>query len=166
MPACPRHHAEACPASPRAALARDLVGLQKRRQSTLCLSSGIGIASSFALWGLLRMRMCRSAFEPGARMCGWVVRGMRSAVLLPGRRRGGAVCACGLRCRACLLFAPLKQRRQAGHRSNRTTGCARLRAIATIDLTGRVHRRQPSQQSDQMERRLLPGLKAGAPNIA
>jgi hypothetical protein len=37
-----------------------------------------------------------------------------------------------------------------------------LRAIATVDSKGHVHRGQPSQQSDKMERRVL----SGAPNIA
>jgi len=166
MPACPRHHSKACPHSPRAALARDLVGLQKRRQSTLCPSSGIGIASSLAFSGRLRTRMCRSTSKAGTRVCGWVARGTRSAVLLPWRRRGGAVCASGLRCRCGLLFGPEKQRRQTGHRSNWTTRCARLRAIATIGSKSHAHRGQPSQRSDNMERRLLSGLKAGAPKIA
>jgi hypothetical protein len=165
MPACPRHLSKACPETRRTELTRDPVGLGQPRESTLCLSSGTGIASSFAVSGFLRTRMCRSTFEPGALVCGWVVRGMRSAVLLPWRRRGGAVCACGLRCRCGLLFGPAKHRRQTG-RSNWTTWCARLRAIAALDQKGRVHRGQPSQQSDKMERRLLSGLKAGAPNIA
>jgi hypothetical protein len=166
MPACPRHHSKACSETRRTEFARDLVGLGKRRESTLCLSSGTGIASSFASSGWLWTRMGRSALEPGGLVCGWAVRGMRSAVLLPWRRRGGAVCASGLRCWCGLLFGPAKPRRQTGHRSNGTARCARLRAIATVDSKGHAHRGLPSQQSDKMERRLLSGLKAGAPNIA
>ena len=166
MPVCPRHHSKACPEARRTEFARDLVGLGKPREPTLCLSSGTGIASSSASSGLLGTRIGQSAFEPGALVCGWAVRGMRSAVLLPWRGGGGAVCASALRCRRGLLFGPAKPRRQTGHRSNWTPRCARLRAIVTVDWKGRAQRGQPSQQSDKMERRFLSGLKAGAPNIA
>jgi hypothetical protein len=93
--------------------------------------------------------MRRAAFEPDARACGWAMRGMRSAVLLPWRRRGGAVGASELRCRCRFLFVSAISKRHWA------TRCARLRAIATVDPTGHVHRGQLSQQSDKMERRLI-----------
>ena len=40
-----------------------------------------------------------------------------------------------------------------------------VRAIATVDSWGHAHGGQPSQRSDKMDRRFLPGVKAGAPNI-
>jgi hypothetical protein len=166
MPACPLYHSRACPERHRAKRGRDTVGLQERCEWTLCLSLGTGIASSFASSGVLRTRMSRSAFEPGARACGWAMRGMRSAVLLPWRRCGGAVCASALRCRCRFLFAVAIPKRQTRHRSNPATRCAGGRAIAAVDSRGHAHRGQRSQQSDKMERRLLSGLKAGAPNVA
>jgi hypothetical protein len=159
MPACPLHHPKACPKGHRAKSGRDTVGLQKRGERTLCLSLGTGIASSFASSDILRTRMRQAAFEPDARACGWAIRGMRSAVLLPWRRRGGAVGASGLRCRCRFLFVSAMSKRQTSHRSNWATRCARLRAIATVDPTGHAHRGQLSQQSDKMERRVLSGPK-------
>ena len=166
MPACPLYHSRACPDRHRAKLGRDTTGLQKRREWTLCLSLGTGIASSFASSGVLRTRMDRSAIESGARACGWAMQGMRSAVLLPWRRCGGAVCASGLRCGGRFPFAFAIPKRQTRHRLNPATRCAGGRAIATVDSRGHAHRGQRSQQSDKMERRVLSGLKAGAPNIA
>jgi hypothetical protein len=108
MRACPRHHSKVCPETRRTELARDPTGRGKRRESTLCLSTGIGIASSFASSGLLRTRMCRSALLD-ALVCKWAVRGMWSAVLLPWRRRGGAVCASGPRSRLRFAVQPREE---------------------------------------------------------
>jgi hypothetical protein len=163
MAACPRHHASACPQRHEARPDRDAGRLG---EWALCLSLGIGIASSFASSGVLLTRMGRSTFEPDARACGWAVRGMRSAVLLPWRRCRSAVCACGLRCRCRSSLASAMSKRRTDDRCNWATRCAGLRATATLDSRAPVHRRQRSQQSDKLERRLLPGLKAGAPNIA
>jgi hypothetical protein len=101
--------------------------------------------------------------EQGPRVRGWVVRGMRSAVPLPCRRRVGVVHPCGPRRRCRLLFASARARRQTGHQLNWATRCAGLRAIAAVDPTGHVHHRRPSQQPDKMERRRLPRMKAGGP---
>jgi hypothetical protein len=166
MPACPLHHSKACPQRHGAQPGHGAGGLETRCEWAPCLSLGIGIASSFASSGVLPTRMGRSTSEPGAQVCGWAVRGMRSAVLLPWRRWGGAVRASGLRCRCRLRLASAMPNGRTDDQWNWATRCTGLRAIATIDSRGHVHCRQRSQQSDKLERRLHTGLKAGAPNIA
>jgi hypothetical protein len=166
MPACPLHHSKACPQRHGAQPGHGAGGLETRCEWARCLPLGIGIASSFASSGVLPKRMGRSTSEPGAQVCGWAVRGMRSAVLLPWRRWGGAVRASGLRCRCRLRLASAMPNGRTDDQWNWATRCTGLRAIATIDSRGHVHCRQRSQQSDKLERRLHTGLKAGAPNIA
>jgi len=125
MPACPHHHSEACPQRHRAQPGREAEGLAKRREWTLCLSLGTAIASSFVSSGVFPTRMGRSTFEPGARVSGWAVRGMRSAVLRPWRRCAGAVCASRLKYWCRLLFASALPKRPTDHRWNgamRSTG--------------------------------------------
>jgi hypothetical protein len=163
MPACPHHHSEACPQRHRAQPGREAGVLPKRREWTLCLSSGTGIASCFASSGVLPTRMGRSTFEPGARVRGWVVRGMRSAVLRPWRRCAGAVCASRLKYWCRLLFDSAMPKRPTDQRWDAATRSTGVRAIAPADRSGHVHRRQRSQQ--QLGAASSPGLEAGAPNI-
>lgn len=162
MPASPLHPSDLCPKGHQTELARNAPGLPMPREGALKPASGTGFASLFATSsGIHPAQIWRSAFASGARICGAVVQGIWSQGPDLWRRRVGAMRRGELRWQRHLLLAsPI-----AGWR---TIMCARLRANTSVDPTGRVDHRRPSQQPDNMERRLLPSLTdwMTAPNNA
>jgi len=89
---------------------------------------------------------------------------MRGIVGELDRMHGGAAAPYALSGRRCRCHTAVRARATDAAIRSSTELAARARCEQSSPSWGHAHRGQPSQQSDKMERRFLPGVKVGAPN--